>query len=228
MQQLIWVTGSAGNLGRAICQRFLEAGYRVVGALAPGEAVPAPQPGIEYRPVELTDEAAVQAELEAIARLFGPVDVAVLTAGGFAMGDIASTSLDQLRAQVHLNLDTTYPAVRALLGPMKARRSGRIFMVGSRPGLDMRNGLGMTAYAMSKSLVFRLAELVNQEAAGTDVTATVIVPSIIDTMQNRASMPGADFSTWVTPEKIAEIVHFHCTAPASVLRESVLKVYGGA
>ena len=66
---------------------------------------------------------------------------------------------------------------------MLKQNSGRIFMVGSRPGIDMKNSKGMVAYGLAKSLIFRLAELMNDEAKGTDVVTSVIVPSTIDTPQ---------------------------------------------
>jgi NAD(P)-dependent dehydrogenase (short-subunit alcohol dehydrogenase family) len=84
----------------------------------------------------------------------------------------------------------------------------------------------MTAYALSKSLVFRLAELLNREAAGTGVVAVVVVPSIIDTAPNRRAMPDSDFSAWVKPEKIAELIHYHSSTEAADLREPVLRIYG--
>jgi len=86
----------------------------------------------------------------------------------------------------------------------------------------------MVAYGLSKSLIFRLAELMNDEARGKNVVTAVIVPSIIDTLQNRKSMPDADFSKWITPEAIAELVHYHASEKASALRETVLKIYGGS
>ena len=101
-------------------------------------------------------------------------------------------------------------------------------MVGSKPGLEMKNSKGMVAYGLSKSLIFRLAELMNDEAKGKDVVTTVIVPSTIDTPQNRKSMPNADFSRWVSADAIAELIHYHSSGKATALRESVLKIYGGS
>ena len=75
-------------------------------------------------------------------------------------------------------------------------------------------------------LIFRLAELMNIEAKGKNVVTTVIVPSTIDTPQNRKSMPDADFTKWVKAEEIAELVHYHSSENAWVLRETVLKIYG--
>ncbi len=226
MQRIVWVTGGTGNLGRAVCSRFLAGGDQVIATIHPGELVADPDPGVIYQPVDLLDEPATQEAVSGIRAAHGRIDTAVLTAGGFAMGDIAGTTLDDLHRMLRLNVDTTFTAARAVFRQMLAQGDGRLFMTGARPGLDMRDGVGMTAYALSKSLVFRLAELLNQEARGTGVTATVIVPSVIDTPVNRAAMPDADYSRWVLPETIAELIHYHSTASAEDLRETVLRIYG--
>ena len=111
---------------------------------------------------------------------------------------------------------------------MLEKKEGMIFLVGSRTGIDMRNSKGMTAYGLSKSLIFRLAELMNEEAKGTNVVTAVIAPSTIDTPQNREAMPKADFTKWVKAETIADLIFLHTTSTASVLREPVIKVYGNA
>lgn len=86
----------------------------------------------------------------------------------------------------------------------------------------------MVAYGLSKSLIFHLAELMNDEAKGKNIVTNVVVPGTIDTPQNRSAMPDADFNNWVKPEAIAEIIYWHCTNNASVLRENILKVYNYA
>jgi NAD(P)-dependent dehydrogenase (short-subunit alcohol dehydrogenase family) len=228
MQRVIWVTGSTGNLGKAVCHRFIRSGDKVIGTVMPGELPETglSAEGISFHPLDLLDEAAVRADVASTVSETGRIDVAVLTAGGFTMGDIRKTGLEDIRRQIQLNFDTAYTAARPIFLQMLEQGQGRIFMVGSRPGLDMRDGKGMTAYSLSKSLVFRLAELMNREAAGTGVVVSVLVPSIIDTPQNRVSMPNADFSAWVSPDAIAETIHYHSSPEAAHLREPVLKVYG--
>jgi NAD(P)-dependent dehydrogenase (short-subunit alcohol dehydrogenase family) len=230
MQGIVWVTGSTGNLGRAVCRRFRDEGFPVLGTLFPGEAPPqgAGSSGIEYHTVDLSDAAATSAAVAEIAGRAGGIDTAVLTAGGFAMGDIRQTSLEDIHSQLKLNFDTAYNAARPVFLHMLEKGMGRIFLVGSRPGMDMRDGKGMTAYSLSKSLVFRLAELMNREAAGTGVVVCVLVPSTIDTPQNRASMPDADPGRWVSPEAIAETILYYSSPAAVHLREPVLKVYNKA
>jgi NAD(P)-dependent dehydrogenase (short-subunit alcohol dehydrogenase family) len=115
-----------------------------------------------------------------------------------------------------------------VFGEMMKQGSGRIFLIGSRPGLDMHNSKGMVAYGMTKSLIFRLAEILNDEAKGHNVVTCVIVPSTIDTPQNRKSTPDEEFGKWVKPEAIADIIYHYCTPATSVIREPVIKVYNNA
>jgi NAD(P)-dependent dehydrogenase (short-subunit alcohol dehydrogenase family) len=84
------------------------------------------------------------------------------------------------------------------------------------------------AYSLSKSLVFRLAELFNESGKSKNISATVLVPSTIDTPQNRASMPDADFAKWVPAASIADVVAFLLTDSGHMVRETVVKVYNGA
>ena len=144
------------------------------------------------------------------------------------MGNIADTKTSDIAKQYQLNFETAYNIARPVFVQMMKQGSGRIFLIGSRPGLDMKNSKGMVAYGLGKSLIFRLAELMNEEAKGTDVVVSVVVPSTIDTAQNRAAMPKADFSKWVKPEAIADIIYFHCSEQGGVLREPVIKVYGNS
>lgn len=101
-------------------------------------------------------------------------------------------------------------------------------MIGSKAGLDARSSKGMIAYGLSKSLIFRLAELMNDEAKGTNVVTSVIVPSTIDTAQNRQSMPEAKFDSWVKADQIAETIFFYSGETGSAIREPIIKMYNKA
>ena len=231
----ILVTGSSGNLGRAVADRFLSAGHTVIGLDVVREGTPPllesplSKSGLSKSVgVDLGDEAATGAVIDDLVKEFGAIDVAVLTAGGFAMGSLADTDAASMKQQYELNFGTAYNTARPIFLHMMGRKTGRIFLVGSRPGSDMQMSVGMTAYGLSKSLIFRLAELMNAEAKGTGVVTTVIVPGIIDTPQNRAAMPEADHRTWMDPGQMAEIIHFYTTPAAEGLRSPVLKMYNNA
>lgn len=223
------VTGATGNLGEAIVRKFLAEGSAVIGTITKKKPTAFDgQPGFEACAVDLAKEDEVSSVMATILRKYQTIDVAVLTAGGFAMGKIEDSGISEIRQQYQLNFETTYIIARFIFQQMMRQKTGKIFLTGSRPGSDMRFGKGMTGYALSKSLLFRLAELMNEEAKGTNVVTSVIVPSTIDTPQNRSAMPDADFSKWVTPESIADIVFTHCNSSFDALREPLIKVYNKA
>jgi NAD(P)-dependent dehydrogenase (short-subunit alcohol dehydrogenase family) len=230
MKKTAIVTGASGNLGQAVVKKFLAGGYFVVGTVIPDDTVIIDTKGnhFETAVVDLMNEDAARQFAELAAIKHGRIDAAILTVGGFAMGNIGATKTSDVTKQLKLNFETAYNIARPVFLQMMQQGSGRIFLVGSKPGSDMRNSKGMVAYGLAKSLLFRLAELLNEEAKGKDVVTCVIVPSTIDTPSNRASMPDADFSKWVTPEAIAEVIYFYSSQEGKVLREPVIKVYNNA
>ena len=222
------VTGAAGNLGKEVVKTFISQGYQVIGTLMPGESVDFDSDYFQGIAIDLLSEEASQKAVSAIIQSQGDIDAAVLTVGGFAMANIGETSAADIEKQLKLNFYTAYAMAKPVFLQMMKQGFGRIFLIGSRPGSDMHQSKGMVAYGLSKSLVFRLAELMNDEAKGHNVVVSVVVPSTIDTPQNRASMPKADFKKWVQPEAIAKAIYFYCTDDALVLREPIIKVYNNA
>lgn len=224
------VTGASGNLGQAVVKKFITEGYRVTGTVIPNDTVlmDFPPASFEKVVVDLMSEEDSARLINSIVEKSKRLDVAVLTVGGFAMGKIADTSTADIMQQYQLNFETAYNVARPAFVQMMKQNYGRIFIIGSRPGLAAWHGNGMVAYGLAKSLVVRLAELMNIEAKGHNVVASVVVPSTIDTPQNRKAMPDANFSNWVKPEDIANVIHYHCTEEAAALRETVIKVYGNA
>ena len=229
------VTGASGNLGQAVVKKFIAEGYKVIGTIIPNDPVPMdvvalglPAESFEKVVVDLMNEEDAEKFIASIISKYGSVDAAILTVGGFAMGTIAETKASDIAKQYKLNFETAYNAARPLFIQMLKQNSGRIFIIGSRPGLDTRNSKGMVAYGLGKSLIFRLAELMNGEAKGTNVVTSVVIPSTIDTPQNRKAMPDADPAKWVKPEAIADIIHFYCADAAAVLREPLIKIYNNS
>ena len=224
------VTGASGNLGQAVIQKFLAAGYHVTGTVVPADPVklPVTHPDLSLVEADLLNETAAARVSQSVIDKYGHIDAAILTVGGFAMGTVAETTAADLLRQYKLNVETAYNIARPVFLQMMKQGSGRIFMIGARPGIDMKNSKGMIAYGMAKSLIFRMAELMNVEAKGTNVVVAVVVPSTIDTPQNRKAMPDADFSKWVSPANIASVIHFHCSDEAASLRETVIKLYGNS
>lgn len=224
------VTGASGNMGQAVVKKFIDEGYKVIGTIIPNDPVPVDFPADKFEKiiVDLMSEDDSGKFVNDIVSKYGSVDAAVLTVGGFAMGSVAETKTNDIAKQYKLNFETAYNVARPIFVQMIKQGAGRIFIIGSRPGLNAANSKGMVAYGLAKSLVFRLAELMNNEAKGTNVVTSVIVPSTIDTPQNRKAMPDADPGKWVKAEAIADVIYFYCTDAAAVLREPVIKVYNNS
>ena len=228
--KLAIVTGASGNLGQAVVKKFLDEGYKVIGTVIPNDPVllEISNNNFEKKIVDLGNEEDAYSFISSVITENKNIDAAVLTVGGFALGKIADTKIADIQKQYKLNFETTYNTARPVFVQMLKQNNGRIFLIGSRPGLSAANSKGMVAYGLAKSLIFRLAELMNDEAKESNVVTSVIVPSTIDTPQNRESMPDAKFDNWVKPEAIADIIYFYSSDSASVIREPVIKVYNNS
>lgn len=230
MSTIALVTGASGNLGQSVVRKFINEGYKVVGTIIPNDPIPLifPANSFEKKVVDLTNESESEEFVNSLVAEYKEIDAAVLTVGGFAMATIQDTKTADITRQYKLNFETAYNIAHPVFVQMMKQGHGRIFLIGSRPGLESALGKDMVAYGLAKSLLFRLAELMNDEAKGKNVVVSVIVPSTIDTPQNRSAMPGSNPENWVKPEAIADIIHFYCSPEASVLREPIIKVYNNS
>ena len=228
MTKIAIVTGSSGNLGQAVVNKFIAEELSSNWYCYPTDpATPDFANGqFETAVVDLINEEEAAVFVNSVIEKYKRIDAAVLTVGGFAMGKIADTSASDIYKQYQLNFETAYNIARPVFVQMMKQNAGRIFLIGSKPGMDAKNGKGMIAYGLAKSLIFRLAELMNEEAKGYNVVTSVIVPGTIDTPQNRKAMPDADFNNWVKAEEIADIIYYYSSDAAGSLREPVIKVYG--
>jgi NAD(P)-dependent dehydrogenase (short-subunit alcohol dehydrogenase family) len=230
MPKTIIITGANGNLGTAVVKKFLDQDYKVIAVDHSGSHLGFADrnPQFELHGIDLTDESECNTFIHEAIGLYGNIDCGILLAGGFEMGGIETTDTAQLRKMFSLNFETAYHIARPLFQHMIQNGYGRLVFTGARPGINLQEGTNKMAYALSKSLLFNLAEILNKEAKGKNVTASVIAPSTIDTPPNRESMPNAKYDTWVKPEQIAEVLSFICSDSGNVLRESIFKVYNNA
>ncbi len=224
------ITGASGNLGQSVVKKFVREGYKIIGTVAPNDTMKYEFPAGQFEKivVDLLGEEECKKVIDAVISKNGSIDVAVLTVGGFAMGHIENTTTSDLLQQYRLNFETAYNIARPVFIQMLKQDAGRIFLIGSKPGLEAKNSTGMIAYGLGKSLIFRLAELMNEEAKGYNVVTNVIVPGTIDTPQNRKAMPDADFNNWIKAEEIANVIYYYSSDAANSLREPVIKVYGNS
>ena len=229
----VLITGALGNLGKVVCREFLDNGYHVIGTAMEGElssllALPLLDE-LELYEINLTDELATRELVEKLATKHGQIDAAVMIAGGFAMGNLQATGQEELKQMFSINFETAYNTARAVVKQMEQQASGgQLFFIGAKPFFHPDAGQNMVAYTLSKTLLFKLSELINAAEKGKNITSTVVVPSIIDTPTNRKFMPDARFEDWVTPEAIAKTIVFACSEAGSYMRESVIKMYGNS
>lgn len=223
MERNIIVTGAAGNLGKAVVEKFKREGYRVIATILPDSDEEVEEADDVYE-LDVTDEKAVTAFASEYQLQYGEVDAIGLLVGGYGSGSIEQTSLEDIEKMFKLNFYSAFNMVKNFLPVMKKADFGNFLFMGARPSLQPEDGKGVVAYALSKSLVRELAKYVAEESKNTKIRAHVFVPSIIDTPQNREAMPDAEFSNWVSPFEIAEAMHYAVNNPA--LRNTTFKLYG--
>ena len=226
----IILTGGNGNLGMAVTKEFLNKNYRVLATVSNEKARSdfPPHPNLDISVVNLTVERETNDFVQAAIQKYGTIDSALLLVGGFAMGALADTSGEVLRSQISLNFETAYYVTRPLFEHLKKNKKGKIIFIGARPAINPAQGKNLIAYSLSKSLLFKLAEFLNEETKGTNVSISVVVPSTLDTPLNRKSMPDVNPQIWVTPAEIAETLEFLISDKSNALRETVLKIYNNA
>jgi NAD(P)-dependent dehydrogenase (short-subunit alcohol dehydrogenase family) len=226
----IIITGANGNLGTATVKKFLQEGWRVIAVDAASSNLSFAKDNehFEMHSVDLSDETAAAGFVQQVVAKHQQVQAALLLVGGFAMGDIHTTRLADVHRMRALNFDTAFNIAAPVFRHMLENKYGRIVFVGARPALQAGQGKNMMAYALSKSMLFQLSDMLNAEAKGQNVTSSVIVPSIIDTPANRKDMPDADPSNWVTADQIAEVLDFICSDKGAPLREGIYKLYNNS
>lgn len=223
------VTGAAGNLGRAVAQRFAAGGDHLVlldlDAARLASATESLGPGALRHAVNLMDTAAAQGAIDAALARFGRIDVVCNIAGGFRMGETVHETTDKTWDFLFgLNARTLLNMARAAVPPMLRQGRGAIVNVGA--GAALKGGAQMGAYAASKSAVIRLTESMAAELRTQGINVNCVLPSIIDTPENRAAMPKANPADWVAPDDLAGVIHFLASDAARAVHGAALPVTG--
>jgi NAD(P)-dependent dehydrogenase (short-subunit alcohol dehydrogenase family) len=212
MARSIIVTGGFGALGQTVAKAFADQGDKVARIdFAPGGAGELTG-ALDIGGVDLTEAAATRVALDRVVGAHGGIDALVNIAGGFIWETLEDGSIDSWARMQSMNLMTAATITKLALPELKKSSEGRIINIGA--GAAVKAGMGMGAYAASKSGIHRLTEALAEELAGSNLTVNAILPSIIDTPTNRKDMPDADFSDWVQPAAIADVILF-LASPAS-------------
>ncbi|MGH7030821.1 MAG: SDR family NAD(P)-dependent oxidoreductase [Stellaceae bacterium] len=231
------ITGGTGALGRAVVGTLRAAGAIChLPNLIAAELDAFPHrndAGVHVvQNVDVADETAVQRFYQALPPLWASIHLA----GGFAMAPIGDTSAADFLAQFRINALSSFLCSAAAVGAFRHRqgsgpggaRGGRIVNIAARPALEPRLGAGMVAYTAAKSAVAALTQALGQETVDDEIWINAVAPSVLDTPANRAAMPKADYSRWVQPTDLAEIIAFLASPANRATRGAVIPVYGGS
>jgi NAD(P)-dependent dehydrogenase (short-subunit alcohol dehydrogenase family) len=221
--KIVVVTGASGALGKVVVASALAKGAKVAGIDHAATTIKPTAERIELGGVDLTDAAEAKKAIDAAATHFGKLDALVNIAGGFAFEATAEGDPKTWQHMYALNVMTALNASRSAIPHLAASPAGRIVNVGAMGAIQA--GAGMGAYAASKAGVHRLTEALAAEWKG-KINVNAVLPSIIDTAANRASMPDADFAKWVRPEELANVILFLISDAASAVTAALLPVNG--
>jgi NAD(P)-dependent dehydrogenase (short-subunit alcohol dehydrogenase family) len=196
--QSVLITGASGNLGATVARAFLAAGANLT----------------------LVDRAT-----DRLRAAFGRIDVLVHTVGTWRGGKpVHQTPLEDWSFLYETNLRTTLLAARAVVPGMLAQKRGKLIAIAARSGLA--GDANVAAYCAAKAAVLRLMESLSAEVKASGINVNTVLPSIIDTPQNRAGTPGADFSRWVEPAALADVILFLASDAARAIHGATIPVYG--
>jgi NAD(P)-dependent dehydrogenase (short-subunit alcohol dehydrogenase family) len=230
--KVVIVTGSVGNLGLATARACQEAGARTVLVDRSNDRLRENYPDLVDSPnqlfaggVDLMNPESLGRMVQSTCERFGRVDALVNTVGGYRGGQpVHEMDLADWDFLFGVNLRTTLLCCRAVIPQMLQQQHGKIVNVASRDGL--MGTAGYSAYSASKSAVLRLTESMAAELKQSNINVNCILPGTIDTPQNRKAVPNGDFSKWVGPEAIADVILFLISDAARAINGAAVPVYG--
>lgn len=221
--KVIFITGAKGGLGSFVTQQFLATGAAVVGTSLRISNEDFREPNFFAVPGDFTKDAEVRSAVESVVKRFGRLDVVVQVMGGFAGGaTVAETDDATWERMRDLNLTSAFYLLRAAIPHLRKSQSGRIIAIGSLAATDAHAGLG--AYVTFKTALAILIRTVALENKDVGVTANVVLPGTMDTPANREAMPDADFSKWVQPSAVADLLLWLADERAAHITGTVIPI----
>jgi NAD(P)-dependent dehydrogenase (short-subunit alcohol dehydrogenase family) len=223
--KVLAITGGFGVLGQAVAATM--AGYGARLALldhAPAPTTGQPPGALLYGGIDLAQEETARSTMERVVKEAGRLDGLVNIAGGFRWEKLELGALDSWDFMYRLNLRTAVVSCKAALPHLLRAGNARIVNIGAMGAIKAAAGMG--AYAASKAGVAKLTEALADELKDRGVTVNAILPSILDTPKNRVDMPDADYSRWVTPDAVAEVIAFLVSDAARAVTGALIPVAG--
>lgn len=224
----VLLPGGTGGLGLGVTPAVLARGAQItIPYLKEGEVQRLKEklPAVDFEKIRFV-KADLEREsvVEQLINDMGRVDVLIHLVGGFSMGRTDELSFADWKQSFDLNLHTTFLVCKHSLKIMRRYDYGRIVTVGSRAALEPAALLA--AYSAAKAGVVGLTKAIAQETKDLNITANVVLPSVIDTPSNRETMGSDRSDKWVKPESLAEVICFLASEAARDVRGAVIPVYG--
>jgi NAD(P)-dependent dehydrogenase (short-subunit alcohol dehydrogenase family) len=226
--RIVVVGGAAGNVGRAVSKAFYEAGRSLALCDRDPQGLRKTYDGSDRVLVLETDLASPESAdlmVRDVLGAFGRIDVFVALTGGFSMGTpLHLISSQEWESMMRLNVSTLSNVCHDVVPHMRERGYGKIVTVGARSALSGKALMG--AYCASKATVISFTETLSEENKHYGINVNCVLPSIVDTLQNRRDMPDSDFSTWVSPDALADVIVFLASDASRALHGAAVAVYG--
>lgn len=235
-EKIVVISGSTGALGRFIVKKFLENGAQIASIYRSEERkkeledfLGEGKDRVYFVNADVTNEQQVQSAIKQTIDKLRHIDVLLNFVGTWRGGkELWETTEEDWDLLMNLNLKSVYFLCKAVLPHMIEQNYGKIVSVAARPALEKRYRPKSSAYTVSKAGVVVLTETIAEEVKKYNINVNCIVPSTIDTPDNRRNMPGADTSKWVKPEDIARVILFLASDDSKITSGAVIPVYGKA
>ena len=224
-ERIVFITGANGGLGTFVTESFLQEGDKVLGASRHMDSSEFPSPNFRAVSVDFTNQQQVHDAIARVIAEFGRLDILVHVLGGFAGGQsIATTDDVSWKRMQDLNLTSAFYVFRETIPHLRKSKHGRIVAIGSLTAKEAQPNLG--AYVTFKAALSTLVQTVALENADSSLTANVVLPGTMDTLANRQAMPNADFSKWLDPKRVAELILWLADERAAQVTGTVIPIDG--
>jgi len=230
--KVVLITGGTGSLGREVCLAFLKSNAIAAITHVTDKEIPKLESALGdlmkkviLLKADIGDEQQVKNLVSDVVKKYGRIDILINVVGGYVGGKkVTEMTEKEWDLMMNLNLKTAFLISKHVVEQMVRQGSGKVVHIAARLGLK---GIGgNSAYGASKSGLIRLVESLSDEVKDKNINVNCIMPSIIDTDANRKDMPNADFSKWVKPSEIVQVMLFLASEDSRQIHGAAIPVYG--